>query len=157
MKVHADSFTSVGQSLKRHWTLHQVEANAGVSREELNAFEERYGIVLPTDMRSYFLCVNGMTSDVVDEELIRFWMLDEVKPLNEGAPEFSNPLYIHRPESMFLFADYSLWAHAYAIRLESVPLQSNEVCIIGAERPITIANSFSEFAEHYLTNIDLLH
>lgn len=144
-----NSKIGVGESLQRHWALHQVDANAGVSREELNAFEAKYGVVLPPDMRSYFLCVNGMASDVVDEELIRFWMLDEVKPLNEGAPEFSNPLYIQRPESMFLFADYSLWAHAYAIRLESVPLQSNEVCIIGIERPITIANSFSEFVAHY--------
>ena len=153
----ADSFTGVGESLKRHWTLHRVEINAGVSEEELNAFEVKHRVVLPHDMRSYFSCVNGMPLDVVDEALIRFWTLNEMKPLTEGAPAYSDPRYIQRPKSIFLFADYSIWAHAYAIRLESIPLQANEVCIIGGDRPSTIAHSFSELVDRYLTNKELLH
>jgi hypothetical protein len=112
---------------------------------------------MPSDLRNYFLCVDGMPEGVMDDGLIRFWMLEEVKPLNESAPGYSRPEYIQRPESIFLFADYSIWAHAYGIRLESFPSEANEVFIIGGESPIKICNSFSEFVDRYLTNKDLLY
>jgi len=150
-------FTSAGESLKRHWASHRVDINAGATEAELNAFETRHGIVLPQDLRDYFLCVNGMPPDVVDDGMIRFWMLEEVRPLNQGAPEYSDPSYVKSPESLFLFADYSIWAHAYAIRLGAVPLQSNEVVIIGYKSPVVLSASFSEFVHRYLTDKDLLH
>jgi hypothetical protein len=153
-----NGFTSVGESLKRHWSSHDVEINAGVSKAQLDSFESKHGVVLPEDLRDYFLCVNGMPHDVVDDGMIRFWMLEELQPLPQGAPAFSDPSYIQHPESLFLFADYSIWAHAYAIRLGSVSsLQSHEVIIIGYESPVTIAQSFSEFVDRYLTEKDHLH
>lgn len=150
-------FTSVGESLKRHWSSHNIEINAGVSEVELKAFEGKYGVVLPDDLRDYFRCVNGMPPDVVDDGMIRFWMLGEMKPLPQGAPKYSVSSYVKNPESLFLFADYSIWAHAYAIRLESVPSPSNEIIIIGYKSPVLISHSFSEFGDHYLTDKDLLH
>lgn len=150
-------FKSVGESLKRHWESHSVDINCGVSESELDSFEAKHGVVLPEDLRDYFLCVNGMRPDVVDDGMIRFWMLEEVKPLPQGAPEYSDPRYIQNPESLFLFADYSIWAHAYAIRLESAPLQSNEIVIIGYETPVSLSASFSQFVDRYLTEKDLLH
>jgi hypothetical protein len=150
-------FTSVGESLKRHWSSHNVEINAGVSKAELDSFEAKHQVVLPEDLRDYFFWVNGMPPDVVDDGMIRFWMLEEFQPLAQGAPAFSDPSYIHDAESLFLFADYSIWAHAYAIRLGSLPRQSNEVVIIGYKSPVAICNCFSEFVDRYLTNKDLLH
>lgn len=150
-------FTSVGESLKRHWSWHNVDINAGVSKAELDSFEARHRVVLPEDLREYFLCVNGMPHDVVDDGMIRFWMLDEVLPITQGAPAFSDPRYVQHPESLFLFADFSIWAHAYAIRLGSVALQSNEVLIIGYKSPVTISQCFSEFVDQYLTDKDRLH
>ena len=150
-------FTSAGESLKRHWSSLAVDNNAGVSKAELDSFEAKHSVVLPEDLRDYFLCVNGMPQDVVDDGMIRFWMLEELQPLPQGAPAFSDPSYIQNPESLFLFADYSMWAHAYAIRLGSVPLQSNEVVIIGYKSPVTVSQYFSEFVEQYLTDKDRLH
>ncbi|MDQ1639478.1 MAG: hypothetical protein QOF62_2817 [Pyrinomonadaceae bacterium] len=150
-------FTSVGDSLKRHWSSHDVAINAGVSETELKAFEKKYSVVLPDDLHDYFRCVNGMPPDVVDDGMIRFWTLGEMKPLPQGAPKYSVSSYVKNPESLFLFADYSIWAHAYAIRLESVPSHSNEIIIIGYESPVLISHSFSEFVDHYLTDKDLLH
>jgi hypothetical protein len=150
-------FTSVGESLKRHWSSHDVEINAGVSEAELEAFEEKYGVVLPDDLRDYFRCVNGMPPDVVDDGMIRFWMLEEMKPLPQSAPQYSDGTYVQNPETLFLFADYSLWAHAYAIRLGKRALESNEVIIIGYESPKSISDSFSRFVDSYLTSKDLLH
>jgi hypothetical protein len=150
-------FTSVGESLKRHWSSHSVEINAGVSDTELDSFETKHGVVLPEDLRDYFLCVNGMPPEVVDDGMIRFWMLEELKPLPQGAPEYCDPQYIQNPGSFFLFADYSIWAHAYAIRLGDLQLESNEVVIIGYESPVAVSKSFSEFVDSYLTNKDVLH
>lgn len=98
-----------------------------------------------------------MPHDVIDDGMIRFWMLKQLKPLPQGAPQFSDASYIAHPESLFLFADYSIWAHAYAIRLGRVPLHSHEVIIIGYESPVTIAQCFSEFVDQYLTDKDRLH
>jgi hypothetical protein len=150
-------FTSVGESLKRHWSSHDVEINAGVSEAELKAFEEKYGVVLPDDLHDYFRCVNGMPPDVVDDGMMRFWMLEEIEPLPQGAPQYSDGTYVQNPETLFLFADYSLWAHAYAIRLEKRPLESSEVIIIGYESPKSISDSFSRFVDTYLISKDLLH
>lgn len=157
MAEGSTGFTSVGESLKRHWSSHNVDINAGVSKEDLDSFEAKHCVVLPEDFRDYFFCVNGMLPDSVDDGMIRFWMLEELLPLTQGAPAFSDPDYIRNPESLFLFADYSIWTHAYAIRLGSAPLQSNEVVIIGYESPVTVSKSYSEFVDIYLTNKDLLH
>ena len=150
-------FTSVGESLKRHWSSHDVEINAGVSEEQLTLFEGEFGVVLPQDLRGYFLCVNGMPPEVVDDGMIRFWTLGEVKPLRQAAPDYSDSRYIKSPESVFLFSDYSMWAHAYAIRLGRIPMEHNEVVIIGYKSPMRVANSFSNFVNAYLTDKDLLH
>lgn len=50
----------MGESLKRHWSSHDVEINPGVSEAELKAFEEKYGVFLPQDFCDYLKCVNGM-------------------------------------------------------------------------------------------------
>ena len=157
MANESGEFTSVGESLKRHWASHNVDINAGVSKAELDSFERKHSVVLPEDLRDYFFCVNGMPPDAVDDGMMRFWMLDEFQPLPQSAPVFSDPSYIQSPESLFLFADYSIWAHAYGIRLGRVPLQSNEVVIIGYKSPVTIYQCFSDFVDQYLTDKDRLH
>ena len=150
-------FISVGESLKKHWSSHGVRIKAGVSETELKDFEEKNRVVLPNDLRDYFRCVNGMPPDEVDDDMIRFWMLEEVEPLTQGAPEYSRGTYVRNPETLFLFADYSIWAHAYAIRLGQSALAANEVIIIGGDSPKQISDSFSSFVKNYLMSKDLLH
>ena len=87
----------IGTNLKNHWLSQGLEINSGVSREELAAFESRYQVSLPSDLRDYFLTVNGMAEGVSDDALIRFWSLNEVKPIPEEAPGFSG----ERPIRMF--------------------------------------------------------
>ena len=148
---------SVGESLKEHWSSLGVKINAGVSEMELNDFEQKYGVVLPRDFRDYLKHVNGMPHDEVDDGMIRFWTLQEIEPLTQGAPEYCRGTYVQNPETLFLFADYSIWAHAYAIRLGKTALEANEVIIIGGELPKPISDSFSSFVRDYLRSIDLLH
>ena len=150
-------FTSVGESIRRHWSSHGVDVNSGVSEAELDVFEAKHSVVLPADFRDYFRCVNGMPPGEVDDGMTRFWMLEEVTPLPKGAPEYAARDYVENPETLFLFADYSIWAHAYAIRLGKTALNSNEIVIIGSESPELISDSFSGFVDAYLTSKDLLH
>ena len=88
----SNGFTSAGERLRRHWTAQNVDINPGVLN--LNSFEAKNQVVLPKDLRDYFYCVNGMPADVVDDGVIRFWMLDELQSLPQGAPAFSDQSYI---------------------------------------------------------------
>jgi SMI1 / KNR4 family (SUKH-1) len=145
----------IGTSLKNYWLSQGIEVNPGVSKEELSAFESKYQVGLPADLRDYFLTVDGMVQGVTDNALIRFWSLNEVKPIPEEAPDYSDPSYIEGAESLFLFADYCIWSHAYTIRLSSTEA-SNPIIIIGDETPTKIFSSFSELVSSYLTDADLL-
>ena len=145
----------IGISLKNHWLSQGIEVNPGVSMEELSAFESKYQVSLPADLRDYFLTVDGMAQGVTDNALIRFWSLSEVQPIPEEAPAYSEPSYVEEAESLFLFADYCIWSHAYAIRLSSTQT-SNPIIIIGDETPTRMFGSFSELVSNYLTDADLL-
>jgi hypothetical protein len=133
-----------------------IEINPGVSNEELTAFESKYHVSLPSDLRDYFLSVNGMAEGVSDDALIRFWSLNEVKPIPEEAPDYDDPAYIQDAQSLFFFADYCIWSHAYAIRLSSSSEASNPVIVIGDEKPTLMFDSFSELVSSYLSDPDSL-
>lgn len=146
----------IGSSLKNRWVSLGIDINPGVSAEALAAFESKYHVSLPADLRDYFFAVNGMAEGLGDDALIRFWSLDEVKPITDGPPEFSDPSYIEEAESLFLFADYCIWSHAYAIRLSSDSDAPNPVLVIGGEKPERISDSFSELVSSYLRDPDRL-
>jgi len=97
-----------------------------------------------------------MAEGISDDALISFWSLNEVKPIPEEAPEFARPSYIEEAESLFVFADYSIWAHAYAIRLYSSSENANPIIVIGAEKPVKVFDSFSDLVRSYLIDPDNL-
>ena len=146
----------IGRSLKNRWVSLGVEINPGVSTAELTAFESKYHVSLPADLRDYFLTVDGMAEGVSDDALIRFWALNEVKPITEEAPLFSDSTYISEPESLFVFADYCIWSHAYAIRLSSETESPNPVFVIGGEQPEKVFDSFSDLVTSYLSDPERL-
>ena len=78
----------------------------------------------------------------------RFWPLREVKRLSEELP--AEPLHHTEFKDYFLFADYSLWACAYAVRLTKSLDRRNFVVMIGGDVPINLAEPFDEFAQIYL-------
>lgn len=126
------------QRLKAHWVSRQISCNEGLTEDSVTTFEGQWRVVLPEDMREFYLTLNGMPDYTTDDEVIRFWRLDEVKPFTAESPQMATPDYIDNPESLFVFADYSIWAHAYAIRLAEHKLDSNEIFIIGGYYPILL-------------------
>lgn len=139
-----------GESLRKFWLRQGVKLNLGASEDALAAFEAKYNVHLPSDLRDYFAAVNGFDGSegwVTDSELITFLGLDEVKSVSEyWSPEVADA------DSYFVFADYSLAAFVYAIRLVNDSGDGSSVVVIYDCEPLKVASSFSEFAKDYLEN-----
>ena len=137
-----------GEALKTFWLRQGVKLRPGAIVDEFTAFEARYNVRLPEDLREYFAAVNGFDGSehwITDDEVITFLGLDEMKPLSEYWSTI-----VADSDSYFVFADYSLSAHVYAIRLDTSG-RANEVVVV-YDRLIKVAGSFSEFMTSYLEN-----
>ena len=147
---------SVEEKLITHWQADGLAIQSGVTGDQISSFEKKYQVVMPSDLKSYFLQVNGMKTtlnDCKDKEGFSFWSLSEVKTveleLNQVRIE---PYATQNLESFFVFVDYFDWSWAYAIYLSSEPTAQNQVILIGKEHPIKIADSFTAFVDLYISN-----
>ena len=134
--------------VKNAWKKSGVALRSGVTEANIKAFEQSYGIRLPADIAEYFRSADGMDESDVDEHTIRFWPLSEVRPVLEEIPSASADLF----GGYFVFADYSMWAHGYAVHLND----GTDVIIVGGDRPITVASSFGDFLELYMNQPEKL-
>lgn len=120
----------------------------GATSSEITAFEEKYGIRLPADVRAYFETVNGTllgAYNMEDRDLLSFWHLDQVRTFAEEGIK-GDPDAAHS----FVFADYSMWGYAFAVRLSKDPTAPAPVVVdIGSPHQI-VAGSLAEFLERYL-------
>ena len=137
------------------WSDSAIKMNAGADEAALRRFESHYRVMLPSDMRRYFLHVDGMAEDEMDPvHHVRFWSVQELQPVPDA---FEDPVYQEQVfRDFYIFADYSLWAHAYAIRLADMVTLRHGVCIVGGEAPRTVAGSFAEFIESYLVRPQMI-
>jgi hypothetical protein len=140
---------SASETLKRYWLRHGIKLNRGASESDIAVFESKYHVRLPKEMREYFAAVNGFDGSkhwMTDENVITFLALGEIKPLSEAwSPKVADAA------SYFVFADYSLSAHVYAIRLLNDSEGDNPVVVAyDDENLIGVASSFSEFVQGYL-------
>jgi SMI1/KNR4 family protein SUKH-1 len=115
---------------------------------DVENFETRFGVALPLDLREYFLHLNGTAGGrcaMDGDELISFWRLDELVTLaSEGVIGLKNA------EDWFVLADYSIWAHCYAIRLS--PDRNAETPVAISYNPPTfqVTPTMPEFIDAYL-------
>jgi len=117
---------------------------SGVALASIAAFEEQHGVSLPPQMRQYFLAVDGMEEDYPVNDISRaiyFWPLAHIKPADEeeGFSQYAR---------CYLFADYLLWSHAYAICLGQDGF--GEIVVVGGSTLRKVARSFEEFLAKYL-------
>jgi hypothetical protein len=146
-----EEMLSAGETLKRYWLRHGIKLNRGASEDELTAFEAEYHVRLPEDVREYFAAVNGFDDSenwMTDENVITFLALHEMKPLSEAwSPKIADAV------SYFVFADYSLSAHIYAIRLSNDSENDSPVVVAYDDKNLVkVASSFSEFVQGYLAD-----
>ena len=120
--------------VKRKWAALGITPLAGATDSSIAAFEQRHGVRMPEDLRTWFRSFGGTELNEWDEELIRFWKLDEVQPA-EVAPDF------------FVFADYSISAHEYAVHISE---SDTRVVMLAAPARRPVAPSFAAFLHVYL-------
>lgn len=137
------------EAVKKHLRLQGIARGPIVTAEQVVVFEKRYGVQLPGDVREYFEEFNGSelgSGGPMDDQLLAFWHLSEVRPLSEELPDSSIP----QADRYFVFADHSIWVHAYAIRLSSDPSESTPVVVVYDAAVGEVAPSMSAFFERYL-------
>lgn len=153
--------SNIVEQLIDHWKANGLGIARGNSEAEIADFESRYQVLLPPDMRDYFLQVDGMIPYIPndqDKEGFTFWPLSRVKTvLEETASQVGLSYYLVDTSSFFIFADYLTWSWAYAIRLSADVSAETPVFIIINEAPVKIADSFSEFVRFYLADAPELY
>jgi hypothetical protein len=136
------AFNRLLDGLVNKWTTERVPYLPAASPSEIREFESRFNLRMPSEVAQYFGKVGGMAPEACDRDYIRFWPLGEVSPaashLGGARGTFSD---------FFVFADFSLWTHAYATNMRS---PDGLVAIVGGEAPMIIADSFAEFISLYI-------
>lgn len=122
--------------------------HGGASEDEIVAFEQRYNVRLPADVRAYFARVNGVVGGrdgAWDDEMIALWELKDVRPLSEEVESCRTP----EADRYLVFADWSIWAHAYAIHLDTTGTET-PVYIVFNPQVERVADSFNDFLQRYV-------
>jgi hypothetical protein len=138
---------SLGELLKGRWLRQGIKLRPGASKSEVTAFEAKYGVCLPEDMREFFAVVNGFDNRdewEQDNDLQTFFSLEEIEPLKASAWGIATAT-----ESYFVFADWSLSCHVYSVRLSKDCAESGAVVVV-YDSLVKVANSFGEFMQAYL-------
>lgn len=120
----------------------------GATEAEIISFEKRYGVALPPGVRDYFALLNGTAAGqcgMADADEISFWHLDEVRSLAEERPDDETP----DAGRFFVFADYLIWSHAWAVHL-SDDVSAPTPVVITYYQGQQVAGSFEEFLPRYI-------
>lgn len=134
----------------KSWKRSRIALRPGASTADIEAFQRRQGVVLPMDVRDYLLTVDGFDEGECDDELFRFWPLAEIVPVHEFLAPHNGLVYPDQwayPDC-FVFADHSLDAWNYAVKLTTDPEQPAPVYCINCNDG-QVAPSFLEFMERY--------
>jgi TonB family protein len=97
----------------------------------------------------YFRALNGFEggqNGPMDDELLTFWNLAELRPLTDEERSLEVP----DGESYFVFADELMWSQAYALRLRPGRNTSASVWQVFSEEPVFVSPSLTEFLAEYL-------
>ena len=140
---HCDLFAKLAAA----WAAEGHEHARPATDDDIAAFESRYAVRLPSDLRTYFATVNGGAlghDGSMDHEMISFWRLDQVRSqleLNEGKGG---------RDDLFGFAEWSIDCHTYEIQLHGDPGLETPIVIDYGSELQKVAGSFSEFIAAYL-------
>jgi hypothetical protein len=141
--------TTLLVNLEHHWRRQGIAHGPPVAPLQLDEFEMRYGVRLPTDLRAYFVTLNGSElgrNGPMDDQLISFWQLSDLRPLSEERPAAPIP----DTKSYFVFADYSIGVHDYVIGLSADVRAPASIMVAYDDVVIEVATSFTVFLEQYL-------
>jgi hypothetical protein len=127
------------------WRREGIPIRPGVAATSIAAFESRYRVTVPDDMREYFLTVDGTGEHYDDDGFVRFWPLHEVQPIDRYRPELAG----RYPDvsEYFLFFDHSIDLFMYAIHLQKNPLAPNPIARLYPQEDVIFEPAFRSFTE----------
>lgn len=101
-------------------------------------------------MLDLYVAADGMNDGEMDSDLLRFWPVSELELLSSRA-DYPQPADGH---SYLVFADWSIWAHFYGVRVGPGSAESSSpVVLVGGEDIVEVAPRFDAFLELYLSDI----
>lgn len=136
--------------LFRTWQAKGIAAPSAATGPQIAVIENRLQVGLPKPLIEYLSVVNGMRTNTYDEHGFRFWGVDEFELARIGG----EPSSVGPSRTRVIFADYSIWTHAYAI--SSAMGLPEDIALVGGPEPILVASSFEMFLEKYLDDPDAL-
>ncbi|MFS2027495.1 SMI1/KNR4 family protein [Massilia sp. GER05] len=131
-------------TVRDHLISLNVSPRAPATQHQLDAFEHRFRVNLPTDVKTNYSIMNG-ADDWTDSHTswIRFWPIEEWTPT---TPEFaSDDVFKSLSSYVFVCADYAIECVFYVIDLDNAAPTFGHVYSLGATRAGLTATSFSEF------------
>ena len=152
---------TLANQLVRHWKSLNLRIASGNSEETIREFESRNRVILSSDLREYFLYVDGMApvgGHDCDPRGFSFWPLARVRDVAKECAERALALPgVADPDRYFVFADYLQWSWAYAIHLGDSSLQINQIIHVGTVGSKVVANSFAQFVDQYVCDAEVLY
>ena len=139
----------VYRRLANYWRGCGLNVPPGVDLNAIRAFESKYGLTLPADLRAYFSMADG-SGEEMDEDLYRFWSLAEFKPVHEELSDVNSDRFSY--PGCFVFADHCISCWDYAVKITQGFTDSGPVFrVTGGPVPgEPMAATFVEFVESYL-------
>ena len=132
-----------------YWTAHDVPYLPGVDENDVTAFETKYDVTLPQDVREFYLITDGTHVPLCngcDHDMYEFYRLSEI------APDAEFPWAMN-------FADFQMLSWWFAIDLTGGGGRGpGAVYFMGAigGRPLIVAHTFTEFLNLYVTTDERL-
>lgn len=140
------------QELIDLWRHAGLAIRPGVNLSAILAFEARYGITMPDDLRAYWMAVDGMEDDL-DPGLSRFWPLDLVKPVSDELTDIHPDRWAY--PGCYVFGDHCIWCLGWAVELgrQRTERSGPVFQVTGGDAPgRQVASSFTAFVEMYLAD-----
>ena len=141
--------TELARQVRDHWQRHDVPYRAGVTPAEITAFEHRWGVVLPDEVRAFYSVVAPEPNwQTLDGELLTFHALQELEHFPTGwgiAPG--------HPECAFWFVAVDYFLRAWMLAFELTPWRRETCRVIFINSDYVVAfESLAELLEAYLRN-----
>lgn len=140
---------AIVQALHAFWGALDILATSRASTSEIRRFEREHGVMLPRDLRRYFIAINGTRGGEMggdDPFSVGFWHLDQVRSFVDTHVSIDP-----RDRLTFAFADYASRFVVYGVRLSADGLAPIPVLARFPYGQVQVAATFEEFFARYVT------
>ncbi len=120
---------------------------------EVTALETKYNVRIPEEFREYLLrCCPDEEFDI-DESMTAWWPVSRIRNIpDEYDRKIDHPIIQAHADTFLFFADFLIWAPAWAIACGDGENRGRVVAIGGGEDRF-VADSFGEFVERFIGDI----